>query len=225
MMSFCMILPCLRTFLNALLSSSFLHLIDLTSKILFPVSILSLSGHVAPLLSCLLQVMYTTSDRLTEQKRERERGKKGAYRAYKNKKSVAPSPSLSVPLSVPLPWGTVTGMGMKGTIPSMATTSKHLYTVCVCVLIIVNNPAVRPLLSTMTVTVANHNHHHHPAWMKHYPVNANSRVSRVRRKDVTLLCYHDSLYSSRSAVQRYHYCMHILELTRTHTDSHFFFSF
>lgn len=165
---------------------SFLHSIDLRSPFhfisnLFLFCISWIAGHVAPLLSCLLQVMYITSDRLTEQKRERERERKGAYRAYKNKKSIAPSPSLSVPQSVPLPRGMGTGTG--STTTSMATTSKHLYTVCVCVLIIVNNPAVRLLLSTMTMTMTVANHHHHPAWMKHYSVNANSRVSRLRRRD------------------------------------------
>ena len=125
-------------------------------------------GHVAQLLTSLLKVMYISSEKVTKCRRQR----KGAYKALRKSISTLPAP-LPVLLSVPLPKPVCQ-------LPPIRPMSKNLYTVCVCLLIIVNNSAVRSSLSAVTK---------HPPWLREYLVNAHIRVRKRSLCSVMTLCF------------------------------------
>jgi hypothetical protein len=157
------------------------------------------AGHVVPLLTALLKVMYVTSESVIRQKKQR----KGAYRAVRKfstaSSTVSPSVTTpqsvplsvtpSVPLSVPLPQS-------NGPSPPIAV-SKNLYTVCVSVLMIVSDPAVRHCLRSATA-------HTQTPWLREHLLDTHIRV---RKSDA-----HVSFVQFSPLLQYSH--------THTHTHTH-----
>lgn len=81
------------------------------------------------LLSSLLHALYVTVETVNTNRRREKSSRKGSYRVHRKadaKESEVQKTSVAVPVLA----------------------SRHLYTVCVCLLMMVSNQVVQPLLST-----------------------------------------------------------------------------